>query len=432
MLILDGFDEVDNDFKEEMEAQILDIGRRNPAAVIVVSSRTDPRFKGWQNYYNFEVCRLNKQQVRSLVGKVKYEEGIKKRFLREINGLWETHETFLSIPLLSVIMLLTFGKFSEISPKATLFYKLAFQTLYREHDANKEQFKRPIFSDLEMDDFERSFAAFCALSYLDSKISFDRATAKAIANRAKKYTRLEFDEGDYLKDLIQNVCMIQEEGVELTYVHRSFQEYFTALFLCGYHESNLFDVINQVAMRENDSTLSMFKELDENKFEIAWLMPVLDSYIDSLKTALDSGSASKALNWIFSAGVYNSDLNLEALMISEIGRSSILRNISRIYPICEDRLSIGNIFEALRGSDIKQLLEQTGDIKRKKIVKLLQEIARGSSNIHDRELKYSEEEDSWLRLTNVRSVISEFLNALTDVRDEISQKRLEQSQIIVV
>ena len=432
LLILDGFDEVDNDHKDEIERQILEIGRKNPAAVIVVSSRSDPRFNAWQNYYNFEVNKLNKDQVRNLINKVKSDDGIKRRFLKDLNGLWETHETFLSIPLLAVIMLITFGKFSEISPKATLFYKLAFQTLYREHDANKEQFKRPIFSGLEMDDFERSFAAFCALSYLDSKISFEESEAKKIAGRAKQYTRLDFEEAKYIKDLVQNVCMLQQEGVELTYVHRSFQEYFTAIFICGYHEQNLFDVISRVAMRENDSTLSMFKELDENKFEISWLIPLLNDYIDSLSEALASGSSSKAINWIFSGGLYDNELNLSGLMISELGRSSIIGNIGRIYPLYREKLSIGSIFMALRNQDLRKLLTETGAIKRKKVAKLLQGAVKGEGDVQDRNLTYTSEEDDWLNLTNIKEVMSGILDALVSIRNDVDRKRSEQRNVIVV
>jgi len=98
-----------------------------------------------------------------------------------------------------------------------------------------------------------------------------------------------------VKDLVENVCMLQKDGTEYTYIHRSFQEYFSALFLVGYHEDNLFELIMNVAERDNDSTLSMLKELDESKFELSWLIPTLDEYISSLGRAIESESPSKAL-----------------------------------------------------------------------------------------------------------------------------------------
>jgi len=134
LLILDGFDEIEAEYRSEIERQILDTGRKYPDSIIVVSSRTDLRFRSWQDYYVFEINKLEQKQVVSLIRKTRYDLGIKKRFVKDIPSLWESHQTFLSIPLLSVIMLITFGKFSEISPKATLFYRLAFQTLFREHD----------------------------------------------------------------------------------------------------------------------------------------------------------------------------------------------------------------------------------------------------------------------------------------------------------
>lgn len=432
LLILDGFDEIDSQYKDDISSQILELGRKFPKAIIVVSSRNDPRFKGWQDYYVFELSKLNQNQVKSLISKVKYDKGIKRRFLRDLPALWNTHSTFLSIPLLSVIMLLTFGKFAEISPKATLFYKLAFQTLFREHDANKEQFKRDLHTSLDLDDFERAFSAFCALSYLENKFSFEHRNALKFAKNSMAYARLSAEPDLFICDLVENVCMLQQEGTELTFVHRSFQEYFCAFFLASYHESNEFEVISNIARRENDSTLNMYREIDESKFEINWLCPILDRFIDQISSRIASKSPSYALQFFTDRALYNRDDKMVGLHIADPETMSILENIRKIYPQCK-KLSFHNIYNLLRGINLQEACLNAG-IPESEFAKIFMKRHSGEfdEEAGQKELEFNAAADRWLDHTSVMSEINAILKSLKALRTDIAKKRQDQSAIIIL
>lgn len=424
LLILDGFDEINPESRDDIEQQILEISRNYPDILVVVSSRSDPRFKGWQNFYSFNIEKLSQKQSIDVIDKANYDSGIKRRFVKDIPNLWPTHNTFLSVPLLSVIMLITFGKFSEISPKTTLFYKLAFQTLFREHDAHKEQFKRPLYSALDLDDFERCFSAFCALSYTEGRISFSKSQAKKYSSDAIKFSRLNSDAEGYVKDLIDNVCMLQEEGTDLTFVHRSFQEYFCAVFASGYHEDNVLELFDKIATKDSDSTLSMIKEIDESKFEIDWLLPTLRTYIESLKPHIDNNNAVESMYWIFRTAVFFGKENVSAFYVTKGHKSSILRNIGKIYPEYQDRLSIGELFRLFTRSSLSTAVQGTKFAKQKRFAFLF-------NNAEEQvDLEFRSADEPWLQKLGIVREMSRILNGLQDLESHILSCRQGQNSIL--
>jgi predicted NACHT family NTPase len=109
LLILDGFDELNQEVKETIQKQILAIRKDFPATGIVLSSRPDERFGAWTEFHVFCVDELSKEQTTKLIDCLPYDSGVKRRFIRQVQDrLYDSHKSFLSSPLLATIMLLTF------------------------------------------------------------------------------------------------------------------------------------------------------------------------------------------------------------------------------------------------------------------------------------------------------------------------------------
>lgn len=154
VLLLDGFDEISDDRRVQVEAEILRLSKNYENLSIVVSTRPDQRFHGWQNFASFKVMPLNQKQVIDLIGKLNYNEQIKRKFIQRIRkDLYRRHRSFLSSPLLATMMLLTFDQFADIPEKVYLFYDQAFETLFAKHDATKEAYKRKSYTSLSIDVF---------------------------------------------------------------------------------------------------------------------------------------------------------------------------------------------------------------------------------------------------------------------------------------
>lgn len=288
-LILDGFDEVNDEFKGEVQDQILEIRRLYPDLMIAISSRPDARFRGWTNFSVYEVQELDKEKCIRLIDSFEYDSGIKKRFKDRVQAnLWETHRSFLEYPLLVSIMLLTYEEFADIPNRQHVFYRQAFDTLFVKHDSDKEQYQRVLKTGLQLEEFRIAFAAFCGLTYLKQKISFDEDSLINFVSKASKYgvnsgeLKAPFNESKFVDDLFNAVCMLQHDGLETTFVHRSFQEYFAAYFAIRLPSDKMSKVLDAFSDRFNDQSMAMAFDMSREIVEQSWSISKIETLISKL------------------------------------------------------------------------------------------------------------------------------------------------------
>jgi hypothetical protein len=285
---LDGFDEIDFAHRDAISKQILDLSANYPRATIVVSSRPDEKFSAWQTFYIFTMRALDKGQVLELINKIDYDEALKERFKREVDSrLYKSHTSFLSSPLLSSIMLLTYEYFAEIPTKIHIFYEQAFAALFRRHDAQKSQFIRKTYANLPLDDFRNFFASFCAFSYLEERFTLLEGDLRRLTTRAMKYAGVKAKIDDVLRDLHECVCMLQRDGIHTIFVHRSFQEYFCAVFIANYHGLQVRSILDKCAFRSQDEVIPMLFEMSRERVDRDWALPHIDEIIGGTNGVID-------------------------------------------------------------------------------------------------------------------------------------------------
>jgi hypothetical protein len=288
VFILDGFDEVVKEKKESVEKQILELARNNPECVIVVSGRPDDSFDAWQSFSNFTVQPLSKTQVVGLVQKLTFDKATKRKFIRRLNtDLNDKHKSFLSTPLLASLMLLTFNQFADIPEKIHLFYEQAFDTLFARHDAMKEAFKRDMHAGLSVDMFKKYFSYFCLVSYYDSKIEFTPTEIKRYIKRGLKIENAKVDTEKFLKDLQESVCVIQRDGLNLIFTHRTFQEFFAAYCLARLSKKHFSPIVEKIANRWSDNVLKMLHDMNDGLLETEYLLPATAALIEKFNSSSD-------------------------------------------------------------------------------------------------------------------------------------------------
>jgi hypothetical protein len=162
---------------------------------------------------------MTKLQVVSLITKIDYEQVVKEKFISGIEAtLFDSHKEFLSNPLLATIMLLTFEQFAEIPEKMHIFYQQAFETLFHRHDATKEMYSRERYTSFPVDEFKRYLGAFCLVTYLDQRFSFDEATVLKFLGEAfvLEGVAVNYDaRQNFLKDLLMSVACCRK--MEMSY-----------------------------------------------------------------------------------------------------------------------------------------------------------------------------------------------------------------------
>jgi hypothetical protein len=277
IFVFDGFDEVAADKKGIVEKQILDLSFKYGSNLVVVSSRPDDRFDAWQEFTSYRVEPLTMEQVKTLVERVDFDQVVKKKFTDALTkgGMYAKHQSFLSSPLLATMMLLTFQHYAEIPDKIHVFYDLAYQTLFSKHDALKEAFKREKYTKFPIDVFKKRLASLCVLTYIDEKFEFSHSDLLEYISKSAKLDGAEFDAEAFLKDLLESVCIMQQDGLAISFTHRSFQEFFTAVYLSNMALDKLKALLPRLASRESDSVFTMLIDMNRDALEEAYVVPMI-------------------------------------------------------------------------------------------------------------------------------------------------------------
>lgn len=279
-LLLDGFDELQFDRRERVSAEIRRMSDRYPGNLLILSSRSDEKLEGWGDFAKLQVCPLNLERAAELISLVPFEEPVKQRFIKDLkSNLFWRHESFLSNPLLLSIMLLTYREAAHIPSKLSVFYGQAYESLFQKHDALKAGFRRERRTALDIKDFERVFSAFCIQGFEKREFSFSRVRAAELIESAKNLVRLSCDATAFLDDCIQATCLLIEEGLDLTFAHRSFQEYFAARFIAVAPERLKSKLIQRfAATQQSDIVLILLHEIDPYAVEEYYILPAIREF----------------------------------------------------------------------------------------------------------------------------------------------------------
>lgn len=277
--ILDGFDEVSVHQRDSLQKQILDFSGSFPSCRFVVSSRYEQRFSGWQNFDLYDSKPFDHPQVRQLIQKVPFDPSSKKLFLKYLDiEFYNKNRDFLSNPLLAIMMMMTFRENMDIPKRMNIFYDQAFSTLYQWHDATKA-FNR--HKTLDIEEFQRSFGAFCLLSYHKEKFEFSKAEIISFINDSNKVCSISHDPEEILKDYEESVNLIKQDGLNYVFIHRSFQEYFTAYAMTVMLPEKFADLIKGIRHRGNDNVLSMCFEMNRGLVIREYIKPLFEKLLNT-------------------------------------------------------------------------------------------------------------------------------------------------------
>jgi hypothetical protein len=281
IVLFDALDEVNPHFRAKLISRITDFIRQYPLVGFAASSRQDEKTESLQELSVLRTMPMTQKQVVQVIKNLEWDEEVKNKLIHRLEGgLYDQLEEFLSNPLLATIMLLAFDYSGDIPTKLTAFYQQAFDALYQRHDAAKGAYKRDHYAGLPIDRFENVFATFSFQTYLNYKFEFSDSELLSSFNEACEYNQETVDPGLIVEDCKESVCLFQREGLDNVFAHRSFQEYFCALFIARYRESDVGRLIDAVASLETRSNvLKMLYQLAPEVVEYEWILPLLKKYL---------------------------------------------------------------------------------------------------------------------------------------------------------
>lgn len=284
IIFLDGLDEVNGSIRDKITKDVEAFSRRYNSCDILLTTRPEDRTSALTSFTVYQTSPLDLSKSIELISKLPAEEEVKRSFIKELQeGLFEEHKSFLSNPLLLSIMLLTYGYSADIPNRTSIFYNQAYEALFTRHDALKGAFKRDKETSLNILDFEKVLSAFCILTYDKKALKFSRTEALTYISNSKALTGLDFDIEGFLNDLLQSVCILLQDGLFLTFTHRTFQEYFAAKFIVSNDNETKLKLIYKYGLSMNtDNVYDLIYDLDTDFFETQVILPFINTHFDKI------------------------------------------------------------------------------------------------------------------------------------------------------
>lgn len=101
--------------------------------------------------------------------------------------------------------------------------------------------------------------------------------------KSLKLLGIEASPNDYLSDLLSAVCLMIEDGLEITFSHRSFQEYFVAVYISSAAPETQIKLIDRFWINmDSDNVMQLLREINSDLFERCLLVPKLEEFFNEL------------------------------------------------------------------------------------------------------------------------------------------------------
>jgi hypothetical protein len=309
--------------KEKVAGNIDNLLKVFPENKYFLTSRPHTKIDLLTGFNNYEVSGFKSEEVNEFITKQTLNDPqLTDQIISAIQQADTKHfQEFFSNPLLLSMFILTYRRYHDIPNKRSVFYGQVFSTLYAEHDElSRPGFVRPMRSNLNHEECEKMLQIFSFLSYFEGKFSFSidyiYGKLNEIKQRKKEYN---FNNEDFVSDLEISIGILNEDGLDFTFPHRSMQEYFCAKYISSVSSEDkdniykmLWTRINKKPNRfvgDNKNFFIILCELDFANMIKKIVMPALQKLYDDIKNEGDSLFDNKLNSKIID---YNSEVELLA------------------------------------------------------------------------------------------------------------------------
>ena len=185
-------------------------------------------------------------------------------------------------PLLVSLLYLTFRFKRDIPSSKIDFYRKVYDALYESHDLTKNGYKREKYSKLSCSEFQRVLTKLGFLCLIENINTYSKdKLIQLIINATDSPYFKEGIEDRIFRDLIETVPLITCVGFDYKWSHKSFMEYFAALYIENQKnkEEILTNIYNSSRFSLYLNALDFLSEINRQLFDKIFVFPVLNRFI---------------------------------------------------------------------------------------------------------------------------------------------------------
>ncbi len=174
-----------------------------------------------------------------------------------------------------------FSKNADIPKKWNLFYEQAYEMLFHRHDASKPGgYQRVYKTLLAIDDFGRLFSALSFICLYTGIRPMSAEYLRTKIKEASKLVNIEVNAGDYLDDLEKRVCLVLQDGLEFSYTHKTFVEFFAGRFIASLADHTLIkNMISSLPSKTHlEGFFASFYHESPNVFIETYALPLINRF----------------------------------------------------------------------------------------------------------------------------------------------------------
>lgn len=287
LLLFDGLDEISTSNANRFEQELEELTAKFSENYFVISSRPHQDFISYSGFTVVKLKPFSKMQALTMIDNLEYKPHksmVKIKFRTELdNNLSISHSAFIENPLLLSIMLFAFKQYADVPSQMHLLYREAFNVLSEKFKSNKYVGNRTLETGLTTEEFANYFAEICFRTYYDEKFELSEIEFSKYYHELKEHKKNNNKKplaSDYLYDLCLNVCLMYFENGKYHFIHRSFQEYFCALYFSKQKDEFISKIGDFFEMRSSrmfgDQTFNMLCDLIPEKVEEFIFIPFLE------------------------------------------------------------------------------------------------------------------------------------------------------------
>lgn len=285
IIILDGYDEISLNDRDIVTNDIQEFISKASNNRFFITSRPEKALTSFGNFQEFKIEPLTKKEAFELLRKYDNQGQVSTLLIKKLQEKELANiEEFLTNPLLVSLLFTAFEHKQAIPFKKYLFYRQVYDANFESHDLTKgDSYTHDKYSKLEIDDFHRVLRHLGFSCFKLQRIEFTKdELLKLIAESKEFCVGLNFNESDYLLDILKTVPLFAQDGNYYRWSHKSLQEYFAAQFIYldskERQDSILHKLFNHLNLEKFINVLDLYYDMDYKTFRNVIEFSILKDY----------------------------------------------------------------------------------------------------------------------------------------------------------